>query len=594
MCNHAIESGQACGRRFRTNQHLLRHVEGVHDAGATDAEREEGDGEGEDGRRSGQYECTEPGCTQAFSKRKRLRRHVWEAHTDHADGEDAADADAEIAQGEAARAGTPAALRNKLPFPCSFPECTKRFPTNSKRKSHFKTHAQDRYTCALTHPTSSKAPSSSESAPSLLSFPTWSALQAHMREVHPPACHYEACNGKVFKNRENLKMHLRRHEEREHEEGQKEKGRQRDVELKQLGQGQGQEWCEASSDEEGESKGSKSLRVFHCTWRPETGGTNGNINGPTTTSTSTATLATSAPAAPTAPCSKSFKSSHSLQTHIRVAHLKDRPFKCRCGKAYGHKHLLKRHEIKCGVLLAEQQQRTGDDGGEEADGEEEGEEAEPALGSELDEDEEDDVFRQGGGALPEEYRESAPSLTRHPPARSSVISRRAKRKRGEVFPASDAEGEQGGDREGGPSIVDLLTGRGYANASTAAATAAATSTSLASSPASQPQKHPRRKRPRALPCPWSRLPSSPFSPATSAPPSVTAAPPAPVPSASSSTEMDVCPFHFARLYDVARHLRGAHGVEMSQGEVRGLYDEGELEGLPLPRGRVKRGRAEEE
>ncbi|PWN19854.1 hypothetical protein BCV69DRAFT_283958 [Microstroma glucosiphilum] len=626
LCTHILESGQACGRRFWTNQHLLRHVEGVHDAGATDIEREEGDNEDDDNRRSGQYGCTEPGCTQAFSKRKRLRRHVWEAHTDHADEDDTATAEAEAAQEEDKRAGTPAALRNKLPFPCSFPDCTKRFPTNSKRKSHFKTHAEDRYTCALPHPTSSEAlaptPAPSRSTPELLTFPTWSALQSHMREAHPPACHYAACNGKVFKNRENLKMHLRRHEEKEHEEKQREKDRGRNAEVQESGQGQ--HWCEASSDEEddvgaGVAKASRSLRVFHCTWRPEARVANGHSQPGSAISESTSSGT---------PCSKSFKSSHSLQTHIRVAHLKDRPFKCLCGKAYGHKHLLKRHEVKCAAVLAREEKQDGDEEethekGAGASGVARGDEA--SAPSELDEDEEDDVFRQGGGALPEQYREtvfaagrrllpgSARSTRTSTSTSTMIASRRVKRKLGEVFPGTAATatsvGASGDDEQGSESLIDLLTGRGYATnpATTIPSSSDVPPSSL--TPTSTPQT--RRKRPRALPCPWSRLPlstrttsnsdsnpasiSAPSAPSTSVPSTTSVAAST---DASTITDPQACPFRFARLYDVTRHLRGAHGVELSQGEVRRLFEEEELQGLPAPRGsgkgRGKRIRREEE
>jgi len=50
-------------------------------------------------------------------------------------------------------------------------------------------------------------------------YPTWSALQSHIRTAHPPACLHPSCNGRTFASQANLRAHLKLHEEREMEQG---------------------------------------------------------------------------------------------------------------------------------------------------------------------------------------------------------------------------------------------------------------------------------------------------------------------------------------------------------------------------------------
>lgn len=47
------------------------------------------------------------------------------------------------------------------------------------------------------------------------SFPTWSALQAHVRAEHAPTCPHRECHGRTFKSAQRLKEHLKVHAERE-------------------------------------------------------------------------------------------------------------------------------------------------------------------------------------------------------------------------------------------------------------------------------------------------------------------------------------------------------------------------------------------
>lgn len=56
-----------------------------------------------------------------------------------------------------------------------------------------------RYTCS--HPSHAIHPS----------FPTWSALQSHLKSEHPPQCPHDECGGKTFKSAHKLKDHLKVH-----------------------------------------------------------------------------------------------------------------------------------------------------------------------------------------------------------------------------------------------------------------------------------------------------------------------------------------------------------------------------------------------
>jgi general transcription factor IIIA len=82
-------------------------------------------------------------------------------------------------------------------------------------KAHEKTHEgellptqpgaelpENRYTCS--HPSHDTQPS----------FSKWSLLQSHIKTAHPPICPHEECAGRVFKNAQRLKDHLKVHDQR--------------------------------------------------------------------------------------------------------------------------------------------------------------------------------------------------------------------------------------------------------------------------------------------------------------------------------------------------------------------------------------------
>lgn len=165
-----------CAKAFWTAQHLHRHQVACH---AGERARQ-GVSSTElaalgDTSNAGLYPCTQ--CDRFFSKRAFLRLHMREAHADQDERYAAA------------------------PFGCEFPGCTKRFPTNAKRTQHARLHAPDRYMC--THPHEGAAPT----------FSTWTELQRHTKACHPPRCPYPACDGRTFASRDNLRKHMRSHED---------------------------------------------------------------------------------------------------------------------------------------------------------------------------------------------------------------------------------------------------------------------------------------------------------------------------------------------------------------------------------------------
>lgn len=118
-------------------------------------------------------------------------------------------------------------------YRCEHTGCTKSFATNQKLRAHMKTHdgivtvlilfyllrtlltrtlnhADKRYIC--TH--GSCTPGASTAA---TYYPTWSALQHHMRVAHPPTCPRPSCHGKTFASPHGLRAHLKIHAQRDME-----------------------------------------------------------------------------------------------------------------------------------------------------------------------------------------------------------------------------------------------------------------------------------------------------------------------------------------------------------------------------------------
>ncbi|KIP12588.1 hypothetical protein PHLGIDRAFT_61571 [Phlebiopsis gigantea 11061_1 CR5-6] len=238
-----------CEKRFWTSQHLRVHSK-LH--------------KGEN-----PFKCAEALCDASFLKHHQLREHICSAH---------------------APTGT-------KPYRCEHAGCDKSFLTNQKLRGHTKTHDDKRYACVHA--------SCLSTSPTY--FPTWTALQHHLRTAHPPVCGHPTCNSKTFKSQKGLRAHMRLHDENAVEDLVNDES-DADTSLgepplkKRRGGHVGRDWV---CDVEG--------------------------------------------------CEKDFKSKKALNTHNKVIHLGRRDFVCpheTCKKAFGYKHLLQRHLGTCHGITA--------------------------------------------------------------------------------------------------------------------------------------------------------------------------------------------------------------------------------------------------
>ncbi|ETW80462.1 putative transcription regulator [Heterobasidion irregulare TC 32-1] len=156
-------SEPGCDKRFWTPQHLNTHVEVMH-------------------RGVKSYECEV--CPAAFAKHHQLRAHTAAEH----------------------------APPGSKPYLCTHNECTKSFATAQKLRAHVKVHEEKRYTCA--HPVCLALPATEPAY-----FPTWTALQHHIRTAHPPTCPHASCNGRTFASHAGLRAHLKVHADADRRRG---------------------------------------------------------------------------------------------------------------------------------------------------------------------------------------------------------------------------------------------------------------------------------------------------------------------------------------------------------------------------------------
>ncbi|KZT30002.1 hypothetical protein NEOLEDRAFT_1126721 [Neolentinus lepideus HHB14362 ss-1] len=227
-----------CEKRFWTSQHLRAHEEWH--------------------RGEKPFQCTHEGCQEAFTKHHQLRAHVCSAHSPP---------------------GT-------KPYICTREGCDKSFATNQKLRTHLKVHDDKRYTCV--HPSCQ---------PSVF-YPTWTALQAHIRTAHPPTCPYSQCGGRTFTQQKGLRAHMKLHASEE------------EFKLK-MPVGEGDEGREIKR-----RRGGEWGREWVC-----------GVDG----------------------CGRDFKSKKALGVHVNVTHFGKRDHICPtegCGARFGYKHLLQRHTAR--------------------------------------------------------------------------------------------------------------------------------------------------------------------------------------------------------------------------------------------------------
>ena len=626
-----------CGRRFWTKQHLDRHIADVHededtlerirvDSGAH-AMEQEGESDTLVRKARKQYQvskgrfllsklvliqahppqCTEPGCLESFAKRKRLREHIWAKHS--LLPEKGLGSAAHLSSNEAIPLADATSGSIDKPFVCSYAGCGRAFLTNAKRKQHSKVHAEGRYTCSLPHPHASNDTTISEPAQGPLDFPTWSALQTHMRDAHPPICPLPQCKGKVFKSGARLTKHMK-----QHREGQE---KQRSAYRSEAFAGEDDEDGEDQTAEEGD---------IACPW---------------------------------AGCSRAFKSGRSMQSHCNIRHLGIKKFVCGvtdvgqgshptvaapdselstvddvanaaavlsvevgCGRAFGHKHELVRHLRTCEVrkmeaLLVSMESAASKDGrvlgklGPKAkaravgkrsrssdaerqgnqddesdadnrdvpvsihDGEEghasSGEDFVPDSSEEMDEGEVDDeLFREEGGAVPQRLagRPAAPERsTRNAITHSQVRALLGLGQGGEKEQSTSSKKrgvhaaglDDADDREG-----VLKEWREYLPASLLGG-----------------QKKRRKMRGAMLTCPWRRLNEMAQGHPTLAGEDEGEQEADDMEDPSSINTL--CEARFSRVYDLSRHLRSAHSLRLSDGDILELVPEQERQLLPKSR-----------
>ncbi|KAN0066134.1 hypothetical protein ACQY0O_000228 [Thecaphora frezii] len=654
---HCTEPG--CGMAFWTSTHLKNHIGSVHKdellrigtrtirLPVPDSKKTaEGSPDAADLPEScsvdlTEYRCTEPGCSEVFHKRKVLRLHIREAHSDVAVSEalrsqqpsiaNAAAGDGPLATGREPVGHEELARKVLLPFACSFQGCTMRFATNAKRRSHFKTHEQGRYTCSVAHSTPQHPASDhGQPDPSALAsangshvyvFPTWTALQEHMKQCHPPTCPWPGC-GKLFTRQDNLRAHYKRHEKRKLDL-ERELGSQGSLGSRSPQGPRGTHDSDSQSDSDfeerrplpGEVKSSprrpiaaveegcdldalasdlsqkRSRRSSHLS-APET------LSSPCSSSTSTALpLGSELPETEQTladgqglftctwnGCGRKYTRKSGLSIHIRSRHLGERPFECPgCKKKFAHKHLVTRHRRSChssgplATLRAAQLNRVESclerpelAAGEAMQTETDStsppgkmrtdtmEEAIECIDDDNDNDNDDEYFRREGGAVPEEDSERG---------RTSE-SQQIIRKPGSAIKAT---------------LLDLLTGRGYgvrglprSETVTSSEGNPSEGSTLQSAP---PAKRRRTTRDRIYECPWQSIVEVVKISAADASGNGSEAlqqlqadicdiVPADGADSGEPTHAPSCSYRFSRIYDLRRHLKSSHGLELEDREIR--------------------------
>ncbi|PWN48957.1 hypothetical protein IE53DRAFT_388836 [Violaceomyces palustris] len=489
------------------------------------------------------YACQEEGCQLAFRQRKHLRQHVRQSHSDlylrqqWQELQRKRQPSSSLRQDEPS--GSVVALRDSegnelssqeverrllLPYACQHPGCERRFATNSKRKSHSKRHEEGRYTCALPHPKGRNAEEEGEEEDQgVMTFPTWTSLQSHMKQFHPPTCPWPGC-GKTFGRADNLKTHLRRHREKEEEEEEEEEEKRP---FQQRGSSKGSSArggegaaIELSDSDESETDQDESEEDESDAERP----TDAEVKG------STIPRARKAFRCTWNHCDKSYTRRFALQVHIRTAHVGEKPHECRtCSRRFAHKHLLVRHRRQCRSV------------GKVEQGEDEEEEMS------------DEYFRKEGGAVPE---------------KDSSRPRAAKRRSAE-------EGEEEMDEEKvrrrRMGLLKLLTGEEYSEGGGGGGEESC-------GEGKSPKRKRRKIRGRVVSCPWDRIVELGRGKGGEEEAEVGGGEGSRGEVVNNDDNLK-CPYRFSRLYDLRRHMSALHGIQLDDLELEDLVPREELDRL---------------
>ena len=641
-----------CDKVFWTSSHLKNHIRAVHrdetvkvgtktfDIGSL---RQRSTGSPMNTRDDSQdlpeelteYRCTEEGCTAIFHKRKVLRAHVREVHTDVAVA--SALNESGISHSGSGEADQEIAKRVLLPFACHHPGCSMRFATNSKRKTHAKTHQEGRYTCSMTH-TEPQHPQEGEGYPEATSnyvytFPTWTALQAHMKACHPPKCPWPGC-GKTFSRQDNLRAHFKRHEARKA----RLEAEAKLCDLSGVDTGQTQ-WAlldDVDSDLEGDSSSSESGRAPPAApsvtlasdsqetapdftamaselfkTRPRrssrfstpTSSPHISVKGLNSPQIDGLTMSTDGTGqvgfrCPWNGCGRVLSRKSGLSIHIRTTHLGETPFSCpSCGRKFGHKHLVSRHRRVCSQLRAQQgadaerQQHAeilhdkaekNQSGNLGDDNEAEPNSTDPDLDTPEqrsppeDYEDEDDYFRSEGGAVPERDAERGKALRS-----SRLLSSLVQSPTGS--PGAETPNQSSVELSGTISthgaLIRLLTGKGYSGLGHASNANKKTSDTVEGDGCDLTNgKRRRPTRNRVLECPWhdiialaaregERFPKA-FIKDVHSSVLLEEGTSTSADSSAVASKDQQCPYRFSRVYDLRRHLKASHGLDLEDREVR--------------------------
>ncbi|KDN39013.1 hypothetical protein K437DRAFT_239758 [Tilletiaria anomala UBC 951] len=586
ICTHHISLGSddvQCGKSFWTNSHLQRHIAQIHEDADTLETASKGASQGAMPTNEGRwapdilhtlgtdankaYKCVERGCDASFFKRKRLREHVWAKHSLVPDRYSHPPVGASDDSPLAGDSAGPAVAK---PFVCSFPGCAKAFPTMVKRRQHTRIHEEGRYTCSLPHP----QPDSSGSGGSnvILSFSTWSALQKHIKEAHPPVCPYPECASKTFKTKENLNAHVRRHREREVAAASKVIG--------------GRDAANASMEASDSAPVSNGCAHWNL---GEVTGVDAELQ-----------LALEGRIFPCTilGCNKTFKSKYALTTHFSVNHLGIKRFICGetdvggknrlgegCGWKFGHKHELVRHLRICKSKgKCKQREASREDDAPDCNGDE-GSCSSPII------ERDDEYFRQEGGAVPQRDAQRPPAPVRahgrgpsnnRGAATASVLQGLLAAARQE----GDGRGKGKGMRKRRRRDSNSENGRRDADYQYSSdgdhenANDDEDNIPASLDKATHPPRKVRKMRGAVLGCPWDKiveLRDTADAVAETAEQSTSS-------SSTTTTPMLNCTARFSRLYDLARHVQAVHSLRLTNAELLAVVSQEEARRLPKPRG----------